>query len=174
MIAAEIPVAHTPPGGWHGEMPPPVLAGCSEPIAASLPDFQGLWQAFAVEVDGKLIDDLSHVERIEQAGDRIVITAGGVVHDMRADGTLEHGVHDVDARNFAPITVAARFTEGALVLRPNDAFVAVTRHLEGDVLVWNLLPLKRVTRMRRVAVAPDSTELSREPGSDDPRPLPDR
>jgi hypothetical protein len=45
--------------------------------------------------------------------------------------------------------VAARFEDGVLVLRPNNAFVAVTRHLEGDVLVWNLLPFGRVTRMRR-------------------------
>ena len=73
-----------------------------------------------------------------------------VIHDMRADGTLEHGVNDVSARGFAPISVATRFEGGALVLKPEDAFIAVTRHLEGDVLVWNLLPLKRVTRMRRV------------------------
>ncbi len=150
MKADEIPVAHTPPGGWHTEMPPPVLDGCDEPIAAGLPDFRGLWQAFEVAVDGAPVADVSHRERVEQAGNRVVITAGGVVHDMRADGTLENGVNDVSARGFLPITVAARFEDGALVLRPNDAFVAVTRHLEGDVLVWDMVPLKRVTRMRRV------------------------
>jgi hypothetical protein len=143
-----IPVAHTPTGGWHGEMPPPVLAGCDEPIAPGLPDMRGLWKAFAVEVDGRASDDLRHIERIEQAGDRVVITAGGVIHDMRADGTLEHGVNDVSAAGYNPITVAATFEDGALVLRPNNAFIAVTRHLEGDVLVWNVLPLKRITRMR--------------------------
>ena len=151
MLASEIPVAHTPPGGWQGEMPPPVLAGCTEPIAPGLPDLRGTWRAFAVEVNGAAVDDTSHVERIEQAGDRVVITAGGVIHDMRADGSLENGVNDVSARGFAPISVAARFEDGALVLRPNDAFVAVTRRLEGDVLVWTMVPLKRVTRMRRVA-----------------------
>jgi hypothetical protein len=131
-------------------MPAPVLAGCDEAIADGLPDMRGLWQAFAVEVDGKTVDDLRHSERIEQAGDRVVITAGGVIHDMRADGTLENGVNDVNASSFTPISVAAAFEDGALVLRPNNAFIAVTRHLEGDVLVWNLIPLKRVTRMRRV------------------------
>jgi hypothetical protein len=131
-------------------MPAPVLAGCDEAIADGLPDMRGLWQAFAVEVDGKTVDDLRHSERIEQAGDRVVITAGGVIHDMRADGTLENGVNDVSASSFTPISVAAAFEDGALVLRPNNAFIAVTRHLEGDVLVWNLIPLKRVTRMRRV------------------------
>ena len=133
MKVDEIPTAHTPKGGWQGEMPPPVLAGCDEPLAPGVPDFRGLWQAISVTVEGKPIADTSHRERIEQAGNRVVITAGGV-----------------SARGFAPISVAARFEDGALVLRPNDAFVAVTRHLEGDELVWNMLPLRRVTRMRRV------------------------
>lgn len=156
MLAASIPVAHTPEGGWRGEMPPPVLAGCTEPLVPGAPDMRGLWQAFAVEVDGQPIDDLSHVERVEQCGNRVVITASGIVHDMFADGTLENGVNDVSARAFVPIRVAATFEDGKLVLRPNNAFVAVTRHLEGDVLVWNLLPMRRVTRMRRVDPTPDS------------------
>lgn len=148
--AHSIPIAHTPPGGWAGAMPPPVLAECSEPLVAAAPDLRGTWDAFAIEVDGVPIRDPRHVERIEQCGDRVVITAGGVIHDMRADGTLENGVNDVSARGFAPISVAASFEDGVLVLRPNNTFVAVTRHLEGDVLVWNMLPLNRVTRMRRV------------------------
>lgn len=129
-------------------MPPPVLAACDEPIADGLPDLRGTWRAFEVTVDGEPVE-ARHVERIEQAGNRVVITAGGIIHDMVADGTLENGVNDVSARSYEPISVAARFEDGKLVLRPNNAFVAVTRHLEGDVLVWNLLPFKRVTRMRR-------------------------
>jgi len=149
VAARDIPVAHTPAGGWHGEMPPPVLAGCDEPIAEGLPDFRGLWQAFAVEVDGKPAEP-RHVERIEQAGNRVVITSRPVIHDMYADGTLGNGVDDVSGFDFQPIRVAARFEDGKLVLRPGNLFVAVTRHLEGDVLVWNLLPLKQVTWMRRI------------------------
>ena len=161
-FASDIPVGHTPQGGWKGEMPPPILAGCNEPIAPGLPDFRGVWRAIAVEVDGKPVDDLRHVERIEQAGDRVVITAGGVVHDMRADGTLANGVNDVAADRSQPISVAATFESGALVLRPNNSFVAVTRHLEadaeGDVLVWNLLPFKKVTRMRRASLPEPTVE----------------
>jgi hypothetical protein len=59
-------------------------------------------------------------------------------------------VNDVSARAFQPISVAATWEEGKLVLRPNNASIAVTRHLVGDVLVWHMLPLARVTRMRRV------------------------
>lgn len=149
VLARDIPTAKTPPGGWT-EMPPPVLAGCDEPIAPGLPDMRGTWKAFAVEVDGEPIDDVSHVERIEQAGNRVVITASGIIHDMYADGTLENGVNDVSALNFTPISVAARFEDGKLVLRPQNAMIAVTRHLEGDVLVWHIVPFKRVTRMRRI------------------------
>lgn len=112
---------------------------------------RGLWKAFAVEIDGVASDDLTHTERIEQSGNRVIITSGGVIHDMECDGTLENGVDDVSAFTYQPIRVSASWEDGKLVLRPNNAFVAVTRHLEGDVLVWNLLPFNRVTRMRRIA-----------------------
>ncbi len=38
--------------------------------------------------------DIGSAQRVEQAGDRLIVTGGGVVHDMRCDGTLENGVHD--------------------------------------------------------------------------------
>ena len=96
--ADEIPVANTPPGGWRGDMPPPVLAGCTEPLHPDAPDLRGLWQVGRVERDGQVLTDHrlnEHVERIEQCGDRVVVTSEGVIHDMRADGTLENGVNDV-------------------------------------------------------------------------------
>src|SRR5215213_6088435 len=49
---------------------------------------------------------VGHLQRIEQCGDRVCATSGGVVHDMRADGTVERGVHDVTP-NGDPITVVA-------------------------------------------------------------------
>ena len=154
--AADIPVAHTPSGFWHGEMPPPVLAGCDEPLAPGVPDLRGLWTAYLIEEHGKPLEDLRHTERIEQCGNRIVITAGGVIHDMYADGTLEHGVNDIAARTGQPISVAATFEDGKLVLRPNNAFIAVTRHLEGNELVWTVVPLGRTYRMRKAEPAPSA------------------
>ena len=94
----EIPVAHTPVGGWRDVMPAPVLAGCDDPLVAGAPDLRGTWEVVEVLVEGAPVADhpaLGHVQRIEQAGDRIVVTGGGVVHDMRCDGTVERGVDDV-------------------------------------------------------------------------------
>jgi hypothetical protein len=137
----DVPRAHTPPGGYGSTMPGPVLAGCDDPLPDGAPDLRGTWAVTSVEVDGAPPADhplLSYVERIEQAGSRLVVTGGGVVHDMVVDGTDEHGVHDVMAVDFTtPIVVAASFEDGVLVLRPRDLpGVEVRRWLDGDHLVW--------------------------------------
>jgi hypothetical protein len=155
MHTEEIPVAHTPPGGWHGEMPPHVLAGCDAPLAEGAPDLRGTWRAVSVEQDGKTLTDhplSTHLERIEQCGDRIVITSAPIIHDMRADGTIAHGVNDVAAVNFAPIQVAALFCDGRLDLHPGGYDPAkpalVSRWLEDGELVWNYAIF--TVRLRRV------------------------
>ena len=148
--ADEIPVAHTPAGFWRGEMPPPVLAGCLEPLAAGMPDLRGLWRAYAGTASGAPIPAPNHLERIEQCGNRVVITAGGVVHDMRVDGTLVHGVNDIAAGGGQPISVAASVEDGRLTLRPNNGPVAVTRELADGELIVNFVIFNRVLRLRRV------------------------
>jgi hypothetical protein len=136
--AEEIPVAHTPPGGYGDELPPPVLAGCDEPLAPGAPDMRGTWRIVAIDGDQSM---LGHLQRIEQCGDRVVVTSGGVVHDMRADGSTERGVRDVTP-NGDPITVVATFEDGVHVLRPEGLpGIEVTRHLEGNQLVWRYGPL---------------------------------
>jgi hypothetical protein len=141
--ADDIPIAHTPDGGWHGEMPPPVLAACTEPLASDAPDLRGLWRAYRVEREGAVLADHplnDHVERIEQCGNRVVVTSEPVIHDMRVDGTLENGVNDVAAANFTPIRVAAVFQDGRLDLYPFGIDPArpplVTRQLVDGELVW--------------------------------------
>ena len=154
MRADEIPVAYTPPGGWT-EMPAPVLGGCTEPLVEGAPDMRGTWQVVSVEWKaGDAPDPIpvaDHVERIEQCGDRVVVTSAGIIHDMRADGTLEHGVHDVAAVGGAEIAVVCTFENGVHVLRPDGLpGIEVTRHLEGDELVWDYGPAF-TARMKRVA-----------------------
>jgi hypothetical protein len=146
MMASEIPVAHTPEGGWHGEMPAPVLAACTEPLAPGAPDLRGTWRAYRVERNGEPVAAdhplYRHVERIEQCGDRVVITGGRIIHDMRADGTLEHGVNDVLERDLTTkIQVAAVFDGGRLDLHPfgivDGRPPLVTREIVDGELVWH-------------------------------------
>ncbi len=139
----EIPVAHTPPGGFGDTFPEPVLAGCREPIVEGAPDLRGLWRAVRAVRAGVPVpaDDpiLTYVERIEQCGDRIVDMGGGTVADARADGTEDHGVHDVSAFDFStPIHVVATYENGAFVLRPVGVpGLEVTRRLDADGrMVW--------------------------------------
>lgn len=138
-----IPVAHTPTGGYGHTMPPPVLEGCTEPLVDGAPDLAGLWEVVEVEVGGVLDPAhraIGHRQRIEQCGDRLVVTAGGVVHDMRCDGTVERGVHDVaEIDKATPITVVATYEDGVHVLRPVGIPIEVTRRRDGDHMIWTYL-----------------------------------
>ncbi len=139
VAADDIPVAHTPAGGWT-EMPPPFLSTCTEPLVNGAPDMRGTWQVVSVEVNGA--DDPTHaaigkIQRIEQCGNRVIVTASGIVHDMRADGTEENGVRDVaEFDRSTEISVVATFEHGVHVLRPAGLPIEVTRRIDGDQLVW--------------------------------------
>jgi hypothetical protein len=139
VTADDIPISYTPTGGWT-EMPPPVLATCTEPLADGAVDMRGTWVVVSVDVGG--VDDPTHgsmgeIQRIEQCGDRVVITAGGIIHDMRADGNEEGAVRDVAAADkTTPITVIASFEDGVNVLRPVGVDAEVTRTIHGEQLVW--------------------------------------
>lgn len=134
-------------------MPPGVLAACTEPLAAGAPDLRGTWKAYSIERDGTPVTGNplgDHVERIEQCGNRVVITGGRVIHDMRADGTLEHGVNDIATATLAPIQVAAVFAEGRLDLYPGGVLAGqpalVTRELVGDEMLLNYVGFKVMLR----------------------------
>jgi hypothetical protein len=120
----------------------PILGAATRPIVDDAPDLRGLWKVVdAHSAEGPLPQDhpiWEHAERIEQSADRLVITGGGVIHDMRVDGTSEHGVNDVMAVDFAtPIVVAATYEDGALVLRPQGLpGVEVRRWRDGERMIW--------------------------------------
>lgn len=162
VTAGDIPVAHTPPGGYRDQFPKPVLAACTEPVVEDAPDLRGLWRTLravqAEESSSRLLSLLrflfwkalgvertrqpvaaghpiySYVERIEQCGNRIVDIGGGTIADARADGTIENGVHDVSAFDFeTPINVIATYENGVFVLRPaHIPFIEITRRLDAD------------------------------------------
>ena len=151
----EIPKSFTPAGGYGTEMPAPVFAGCTDALAENIPDFRGLWRAIDVRVNGEVappqLKVWQHLERIEQAGSRVVITAGGVVHDMYADGTFENGVNDVMGADFkTPISVAATFENDVLVLRPRGLEgVEIKRWFDGENLMWEY-SIAFLVRLERV------------------------
>ena len=140
MNADTIPVATTPPGGYGNTFPDPILSSCTEAIVDGAPEMRGWWQVVEVTVDGVPVPEhrmLGAVQRIEQCGDRVTITAGGIIHDMRCDGTEEHGVNDVaEFDKSTPITVVATFEDGVHVLRPVGIPIEVRRWRDGDDLMW--------------------------------------
>jgi len=129
-----------------------VLAGCADGIVAGAPDLQGMWQVVDVYVNGTAVTDhsvLGHVQRVEQAADRIVITAGGIIHDMRCDGTVERGVHDVaEFDKQTPITVVASYEDDVHVLRPVGVPIEVRRRRQGAEMIWDYLGF--TARLRRL------------------------
>jgi hypothetical protein len=139
----DIPVAHTPPGGWADIFPAPVLTGCADTLVDGAPDLRGLWRVVEVEAAGEVVPAhpaLGHVQRVEQCGDRLVVTAGGIIHDMRCDGVEENGVHDVaEFDKETPITVVASYEGGMHVLRPVGLPIEVTRRRDGDQMIWQYL-----------------------------------
>jgi hypothetical protein len=133
-------------------MPPPFLAACTEPLVAAAPDMRGTWVVVSVEAEGSEVPGhpaIGKVQRIEQAGDRLIVTASGIVHDMRCDGTEEHGVHDVAEFDRAtPIVVVASYEAGVHVLRPVGLPIEVTRRMDGEQLVWTYVGF--TARLERV------------------------
>ena len=143
MNSDQIPVAHTPPGGYGEKFPPLILGECTEPLVQGAPDLRGIWKTIRAERAGVRVpaDDriMFYTERIEQCGDRIVDCGGGTIADARADGTEENGVHDVWVFDFkTPIHVIATYEDGAFVLRPVGLpGIEVTRRLDADGhMIW--------------------------------------
>jgi hypothetical protein len=142
--ADQIPVAHTPAGGYGENFPEPILEKCGEPLVDGAPDLRGMWRVTSVETaTGPAPENhpaYRHFQRVEQCGNRLVVTAGGIIHDMRCDGTEANGVHDVlesDLRT--PIVVVASYEEGVHVLRPVGIPITVKRWREGSQMVWQYL-----------------------------------
>lgn len=134
-------------------MPPPVLAGCTDELSDGAPDLRGLWRVVSVTVGGSEVPEhpaQGHVQRVEQCRDRLVVTANGIIHDMRCDGTEEHGVHDVaEFDHRTPITVVATYEDGVHVLRPVGLpDIEVTREREGELMVWKYVGFE--ARLERI------------------------
>ena len=142
--ADDIPKAYTPGCGF-SRIPMPILANCTEPLAEGVVDMRGLWHG----VSGRI----GHLERIEQCGNRVVVTAYGTIHDFRADGTLRNGARDIGAvcNNF---NTAIHFDDGVMVFRLFDLFDAVTRRMNGEEMIFTFIDGVE-TRTERICQYPD-------------------
>jgi hypothetical protein len=145
--ASQIPKAYTPACGWE-KFPTPVLADCTEPLADDVVDMRGLWLA---ETGAP-----GHVERIEQCGNRTVITSTGIIHDFHTDGTLANGSRDIEPPNCLNTSVSIEFNDGVMEFSPFGLpVIIVTRRMDGDTLVWTYPAIDGDIRMKRLCKLPD-------------------
>lgn len=163
--AAEIPKGNTP-GCSYDHFPLPILAECTEPVVEGAADIRGLW----IGVEG---DHIGHVERVEQCGRRVVVTAAGLIHDSGPNSTLGETTNDTEGavlftageREFCPRTSASMiWNEGVLDFHVFGwGPVVVRRYPEGDQLIWEYAD-GSVTRMKRICNLPESHRVPRPRG----------
>ena len=137
--ANDIPKAYTPDCSYTN-IPMPILAECTEPLAEGVVDMRGLWLGIS--------DGDEHLERIEQCGNRVVITAFGIIHDFRVDGTLKNGARDVGivCNNF---NSAIHFDEeGVMVFRLFDLFDTVFREMRNDQMIFTFINGNEISTKR--------------------------
>ena len=137
--ANDIPKAYTPDCSYTN-IPMPILAECTEPLAEGVVDMRGLWLGIS--------DGDEHLERIEQCGNRVVITAFGIVHDFRLDGTLKNGARDVGllCNNF---NSAIHFDEeGVMVFRLFNLFDTVFREMRNEEMIFTFINGNEISTKR--------------------------
>ena len=103
LMSNDIPQAFTP-GCGYTVFPQPILKGCTEPLPEGAQDIRGLWQS----IDPRMPD---HVERVEQCGNRVVVTAHGLIHDHGPDMLA----NDVSPRQIGPLLFCLRTSQATAV-----------------------------------------------------------
>ena len=152
--ARDIPKGNTP-GCSYSHFPLPVLADCTEPLAPGAADLRGLW----LGVSGKV----GHVERVEQCGERVVVTSSGIIHDYGPNATAGLNTNDTEGsilftigdRAYCPRSSASMIWKNGVldfhVLGWGP--VVVRRYRDGEDLIWEYAD-GSVTRMRRLCELP--------------------
>ena len=121
----------------------PILEGCTERLAEDATDMRGLWLAYT-GLEG-------HLERIEQCGNRTIVTSGGIIHDFRTDGTLKNGSRDVEPPSCMNTYVSIDYDEnGVMNFHPFGLpYTIVTRRMEGEELVWTYPAIEFIDNLLR-------------------------
>ena len=141
--ADDIPKSYTP-GCGYSQIPMPILAECTEPLAKGGVDMRGLWKGISGRKD--------FLERIEQCGNRVVVTGHNLIHDFRLDGTLKNGARDVGPAcdNF---NSAILFKDEVMTFRLFNLFDTVTRRLDGEDMIFTFIDGEE-TRAKRMCKYP--------------------
>ena len=159
LMANDFPQGHTPNCGYK-VFPKPILEGCSEPLPRSATDMRGLW------LESRSDGLAGHFERIEQCGNRLVITSSGLVHDATTDGKLEGASNDVRPVVWGPLNFCIRtsatteWLDGRLEFKALGIVPVVTRYLEHGQLKWEY-PGRGVTTMDRICKLPQTEQIKR-------------
>ena len=142
-LANDIPKAYTPGCGF-SQIPMPILAECTEPLAEGVLDMRGLWQG----ISGRS----GFLERIEQCGNRVVVTGHNLIHDFRLDGTLRNGARDVGpaCENF---NSAILFKDEVMTFRLFNLFDTVSRRMDGENMIFTFVDGVE-TRAKRICKYP--------------------
>ena len=90
LLAMDIPKGNTP-GCAYDHFPLPILRDCTEPLPEGADDIRGLWRAISGARTG-------HVERVEQCGERVVVTAAGIIHDYGPNSSGGLNTNDTEGR----------------------------------------------------------------------------
>ena len=150
LTSKDIPQAFTP-GCGYTSYPQPILKGCTEPLVEGAQDLRGLWQS----IDPQLPD---HVERIEQCGDRIVVTAQGLIHDH----SREMLSNDVSPMKIGPWWFCVRTSQATAEWHDNQLHqklfgvpTVVMRYIdENGVYNWTHPAMGHI-KMQRICKVPE-------------------
>ena len=163
-LAADIPKGNTPGCGYH-HFPLPVLRECTEPLPAGADDIRGLW----VGVTG----NVGHVERVEQCGSRVVVTASGIIHDSGPNSTAGYTTDDTEGsvlftlggQEYCGRTSAGMYwNDGILDFKVFGwGPVVVRRYMQDEQLVWEYAD-GSVTHMNRLCQLPEQHKIPRPRG----------
>lgn len=163
-MAADIPKGNTP-GCSYSHFPLPILAQCTEPLPVGAADIRGLW----IGSSGRV----GHLERVEQCGARMVVTAAGLIHDSGPNSTGGFNSNDTEGavlfsignQEYCPRTSAGAFwNDGVLEFRVLGwGPVVVKRYMEGEQMVWEYAD-GSVTHMDRLCQLPEEHKEPRARG----------
>ena len=165
-LAAEIPKGNTP-GCSYDHFPLPVLGECTEPLPEGADDIRGLW----VGVEG---GHTGHVERVEQCGSRVVVTASGIIHDGGPNSTGGLTSNDTEGQVLFVIGEREYCARTSASMIWNDGVldfhvfgwgpVVVRRYMDREQLIWEYAD-GSITRMDRLCQLPEEHKYHKPRGS---------